>query len=400
MDPGWARAVLGVTTVALLAACGTAPSGAGPASAGSTATSAAAPAAMSAVPSAVAPTPLPTPDPSTSLTGGSQGQVSLVVTVASSTVAYLYTRTGSQPGHLWVTTDAGLRFREVTAPPTIPGAETSDPPNIVFPTATDGYAIVGQAWDRSSHLERTEDGGTTWQPVVLPPAAGSVVALAGHGARVYAVTVKCASRSHCTGARVWSAASVSGQFAPVAGVLPEREAADGVGLAAWEDSVSVLLGVGATTDPVTLRSSNAGATFSTQPGPAAVACSPTATSRQVVWLSCSTGMAMAFQRIRLDQPATGLGVSGAGTGGTFLAPLSDQVAFFGTGLGQDAGLYVTENGGRNFSKVSSGPPGYTGQTTSYTFSFLTPQIGLAAAYSGGLFRTSDAGASWQPLPTP
>ncbi len=254
-----------------------------------------------------------------------------MVTVASSTVAYLYTRTGSLPAHLWVTTDAGLRFREVSVPADAPGTGTLDAPRIVFPTPTDGYAVVGQAWDGSAQLERTLDGGTTWRRVGLPPGAGSVVSVAGHGSRVYAVTVHCASRSHCGRARVWSAATVSGQFAPVAGVMPDREAAQGVGLAAWEDSVWVLLGVGATTAPITLRSSDAGATFTTRPGPDAVACAPAATSQQVVWLSCSTGMLTAFQRARLDQPATNLPVDGAGTGGTFLAPVSDQVAFFGTG---------------------------------------------------------------------
>jgi hypothetical protein len=401
VDRHWIRSALCAVVVGAIAACGsaTSPTGAqplqaAPATGPDTPSS---PLVSSSSPPAAASTSPGSPPRSASQT---QGVTSLVVTVASSTVAYLYAQSGSLPPHLSVTTDAGLHFHEVSVPAGVPGTDAVDPPRLAFPTPTNGYAVVGDPWGGSSRLERTADSGVSWGRVALPSGSGNVVAVAGHGSRVYAVTVRCSSRSHCGGVQVWSARSGSGDFRRIRAAVPDREVADGVGLAAWEDSLWLFLGVGSTTNPLTSRSSDAGASFTTRHGPAAVGCGATATSTQVVWTSCSTGMMMAFGRTRWDGAAAVLPVGGAGTGGTFLAAVSDDVAYFGSSFGQWPGLFVTSDGGRHFSKVSAGPPGYTDPGTPYAFSFLTPRIGLAAAYGGGLYRTIDGGATWRPIPDP
>lgn len=331
---------------------------------------------------------------------GSSALSSVVVSVASSTVAYVYGVSGSTP-RLLTTTDAGEHFHEVTAPRA--GSSTGAVVTLsqmVFPTATAGYALLGAWSSEPAVLLSTTDGGSSWHRLRLPSAAGEVARVGGHGSRVYAAAVRCSAPTHCDQAQIWTAASGSFDFSPMTARLPAVEASGGVGLAAWGSSLWVMLGMGSTTDPVILRSSDAGASFTTRPGPAAVNCEPVATSAQVIWTSCSTGMLMAFQRTRLDEAAYGLPVIGAGTGNTFLDPVSDDVAYFGTALGQKAGLFVTHDGGHRFTKVSAGPPGYASAGSTYVVSFLTPDVGLAAADDAGLFRTIDGGVTWRAVNLP
>ena len=159
-----------------------------------------------------------------------------------------------------------------------------------------------------------------------------------------------------------------------------------------------MLGVGSTMNPVTLHSSDAGASFTTRSAPSAVACTPSATSPEVVWTSCSTGMSTTFQRTGLDGTVS-LPVHGGGTANTFLEAVSDDTAYFGTSSGEWAGLRLTRDAGRHFTKVSTGPPGYTGDSTPYMIWFLTAHVALAAS-PVGLYRTVDGGVSWHPIADP
>jgi hypothetical protein len=401
MGRRWDRTIFGAVGVLGMVACG---AGSSSSSAGGPGTAAATRlGSLSASAGRVSSSPVPvgtvtTPSPTWS---GSSEWTWQVFTAASDTVAYLLATDRSASSRLYVTTDAGVSFHDVSASAGVTTtAGQSDPAQLVFPTPTSGYALSGSPWIGSSVLTVTADGGATWRRVSLPSSAGSVAAVAGHGSRVYAATVRCSSPSHCTGVQIWSAVSGSGDFTRIRASLPDREAADGVGLAAWQDSLWVMLGVGSTTNPVTVRSSDAGASFTTRPGPSAVRCDAAPTSSQVAWTSCSTGMLMAFQRVLGDGPPAVLPVAGAGTGGTVLMAVSDDVAFFGSSFGQWAGLYETTDGGQHFTWVSDGPPGYTGTGTPYAFSFLSTRIGFAAAYGAGLYRTIDGGRSWQPVPAP
>jgi photosystem II stability/assembly factor-like uncharacterized protein len=108
-------------------------------------------------------------------------------------------------------------------------------------------------------------------------------------------------------------------------------------------------------------------------------------------------MLMAFSR-SVDGLEHPLPLEAAGTIGAFLQPVSDDVAWFGVGLGDDAGrwpagLYRTADGGRHFTRVSAGPPGYA-PTTSVTFLDATHAL---AADGATLRRTTDGGRTWRPV---
>ena len=87
-----------------------------------------------------------------------------------------------------------------------------------------------------------------------------------------------------------------------------------------------------------------------------------------------------------------LPVTGAGTGNTFLDPLSASTAIFGTALGHFVGLYLTRNGGRSFTKTGRLPGPSGGISTTVTF--LTARHGLAVLYGGPMLRTANGGKSW------
>ncbi len=346
----------------------------------------------------------PSVTPSSSTTGllgpgtaSLNGDVTADVVVASSSTAYIDVGVAATR-RLYVTTDAGAHVHEVREP-SVAGS-TLQASRLVFPTPTTGYAVLGDVVDGSTLLLRTTDGARSWQQVALPATAGAIAGVAGHGSRVYVATLACASGTPCRQVQIWSASVGSADFARISTSLPARDAGTGVGLAGWGDSLWLMLGGGSTSDPVTVTSTDAGASLTTRPGPVGVRCSPVATSAQAIWTSCSTGMSMSFQRVSGSGAEVTLDVGGSGTAGTFLDPVSDDVAFFGSEAGQWAGLYVTHDAGLRFTKVSDGPPGYLSSAWSPNLRFLSPSVGLTVGDGFVLYRTTDSGVTWRPVDVP
>lgn len=315
------------------------------------------------------------------------------VEVVSSTVAYVFTPLTSShhvvPA-LVVTTDGARTFRRAV-PPT--GVSLASPLlRLHFASASVGLAILGGTGMRTTLLA-TSDGARTWHPVILPDAR-PVVQVAGHGARLYVETSACGSGEPCSDIRVYTATSVAGPWHRVFSWAPTT-GSWGTALAGWGDSVWLSLGIGGPT-PRTFRSTDAGATYSSAPAAPCLGETVVATSARVVWISCATGMMMGFFRTQDGRRDVNLPMSGAGTGNTFLDALTDDTAMFGTGLGDQAGLYLSTDRGAHFTRQAAIPEAFTNSGHSLDdMAFLTPLVGLAITDESALHLTTNSGRTWQ-----
>ena len=327
------------------------------------------------------------------------------VVVASKDVAYVVAGTGAgRAGHpvLYSTRDGGASFHRVSAPAVRVRGRWQPLSRLVFVNARDGYAVFGD-WTRghATALVYTSDGARSWHRSRLPGRHSGVAALAGHGGRVYAATIACESAVRCPTVHVYSARAGTGNWRRGTGAIPRRNSAGGVGLAGWGPAVWLAVGVGESHDPVLLRSEDAATSFTRTGGSVDdVVCSLAATSRQVIWSSCATGMLMAFARTEQPGPARSLPVVGSGTGDTFLDALSDRVAYFGTAVGRRAGLYLTHNGGHTFHRVAAFPRGASRSGYAPDFAFLSEQTALCAVPGSSLLRTSNGGRTWHAVRLP
>ena len=321
---------------------------------------------------------------------------------ASPRVAYLLAGSGpSAEGHpaLFRTGDGGAHFRQVTAP--VVRGRTGRPLPIltlVFVDPNHGYAIAGDPRvNRPAVLLYTADAARSWRRARLPGAAAAHVdSVAGHGGRVFAAAIRCSSPVRCRDVTVYSSPTGSGSWHRTGAALPARDSESGVGLAAWGSTVWLMLGMGDSRHPMTLRSTNSARTFTTLPPTTyAVTCSPAATSVRVIWTSCRTGTMLAFQRTSGGGSGRSLPVEGAGTGDTFLDPLSDSVAYFGTAFGRQAGLYRTRDGGRRFTSVAGFPRRAARSGIAAQVTFLDTRVGLAILRGLNLLRTADGGHTWR-----
>ncbi|MGZ6797978.1 MAG: WD40/YVTN/BNR-like repeat-containing protein [Nocardioidaceae bacterium] len=311
----------------------------------------------------------------------------------------------SAQGHpaLFRISDCGAHFRQVTAP--VVRARTGRPLPIlklVFVGPDHGYAIVGPPRvSRPTVLLYTADAARSWRRARLPGAAAAHIdAVAGHGGQVFAAAIRCGRPVRCRKVAVYYSPTGSGNWHRTGAALPARDSDSRVGLAAWGATVWLMLGVGDSRHPVTLRSVNSARTFTTLPPTYAVVCSPAATSVRVVWTSCRTGMMFAFQRTSGRGPVRSLPVAGAGTGDTFLDPLSDSVAYFGTAVGRQAGVYRTRDGGRTFTRVAGFPRPAARSGVASQVTFLDTRVGLAILTGPNVLRTIDRGHTWRRIPLP
>ena len=102
-----------------------------------------------------------------------------------------------------------------------------------------------------------------------------------------------------------------------------------------------------------------------------------------------------FRSVDAGAHLTRLPVTGFGTGGAELWPVSASTAFFRNEIGPAAGFYRTTNGGRSFVKLRGLPAafGAFGRNV-IDMTFAGRFSGLALTTQGSVFRTSDGGTSW------
>jgi photosystem II stability/assembly factor-like uncharacterized protein len=260
-----------------------------------------------------------------------------------------------------------------------------------FAAPSDGYALFG-TWGQPGPLLVTSDGARTWHPASVG-GRGLASAVADRGSQVYALVVRCASGGtgcpvtmlyrSVAGSRTWTLVRAAG--------LAQAGESGGLSLAASGRSVWVMVGNGGIGSPLLLWSVDGGRSFRQVAVPA-VGCGLTATSPAVAWLSCSGGMMLTFDRWsggRLTQ----LPVTGAGTGNTFLDPVSSTAVYFGTAVGGSAGLYLSRDGRARFTKIAPLPAAFRSGTAAY-ITFLNLRTGLSWTYRGRLLRTTNGGRTW------
>jgi hypothetical protein len=319
-----------------------------------------------------------------------------LVARASTAVAYVLgtmrrgsTATATQ---LFRSDNAGQSFFRVSAP-ILPSARTGKALPVralTFLSPAYGIAIVGTPLQREPLLV-TNDAARSWHRVSIG-SASPVWAVAGGDGQAYALVLTCGRTEYCHDVRLYRSkvGSLSWSRVPASGSAGAA-GAGGISLAAWGSSVWLTVGNGEAPTIGLLVSASSGRSFHRQAALAAVACWASAASASVVWVTCSEGMSLAFTRFA-PGARQALPVTGAGTGNTFLNPLSASVAIFGTSLGQFAGLYVTRNGGRSFAKTGRLPGPSAGISTTVTF--LTARDGFALVYGGALLRTANGGKTW------
>lgn len=277
------------------------------------------------------------------------------------------------------TTDGGRSFAAVNAPE-LPS--TGNTPELRFADHLDGFAFV--PW--SGRFFATHDGGASWKR--LNP--GRILGFATGAGKVFVAT---------SGRLEYSPVSADGwQSKP----LPFPS--DGSALALEAHRARLwLLGTPRGTAPshdVLARSSDAGRTFVTGPGP----CVPGLggelgpTSADVVWAVCPTGMlagawrstngGLTFRRLRTPQLVNSSQIAGA----------SGTTAVLDRGVA--ARLLRTTDGGRTWKPAKTPGRG----TGVIWVGFTDARVGAALVQTGydetartqitALWRTTDGGANW------
>jgi hypothetical protein len=294
--------------------------------------------------------------------------------------------------------DDGRHFTRTHLPGAHSGAMAAKPLRwLTFLDAEHGYAVLGGVdLDQPTTLMYTTDGARSWHPATFPRGGGHISAIDGHGGQVFAVTVDCRNPETCPRGRahVYSSTLGSRTWHATGGSLPRGDLAGGVGFTAWGASIWVTLGNGTEPQQVTKVSQDSGRTFAPRDTSHAVSCHPDATSAQTTWTTCSTGMLLAFYRLSAEGKPERLPVAGSGTGGTFLDPLGDWDAYFGTAAGHHAGLYRTHDGGRTFDRVASLPRLLVRSMKTDQLVFLDPSVGIAPLRGPNVLRTGDGGRTW------
>ena len=287
-------------------------------------------------------------------------------------------------------TDGGVHFTAVTAPPAHAGALDS----IVFANERVGYVYDGHAFGGAAPLWQTSDGGAHWQRAPFD----DLLALGLGDGKALAVTATCKNgrcrdvrlRTETYGTIAWSDATIAtGPVDPI------------VALTAHDASLWISLSETSGVHPnqMLLHSAN-GTTFTTEQSPCVTGLGGelAASSAQVLWAVCPTGMlATAYRSIDAGATWTTLDVGREIANSSRLAPMSETKAVLATG--DQAQLLRTTDGGSTFDVVQPVTAGYwnhivfADETHGYTL--RTVGSGQAAPK---LYASGDGGASWHVAP--
>jgi photosystem II stability/assembly factor-like uncharacterized protein len=290
-------------------------------------------------------------------------------------------------------TDAGKQFTQVAFPP-FPSQGTS--PSVVFANTRDGFAYVQDG----TPLFVTRDGGSSWRRT---GPAGNVSAFAVGGGDAYVVTSRRIYERTPVAKDAWRALrlppfkrgfvvslAVHGSRVWLLGT-PERQRKD--------DSDEIAL------------SRNRGANLAARPGPcyAELGGRLTAAGAGVVWAVCPTGMmaglwlskdgGRSFPSLHSARDRGALGEPGLTNGAEIVATSAKDAVLY---PGAQGPLYRTTDEGRRWARVR--------QTARFgdvfSLDFSTRRVGVLVAPTlhhpsrPELWRTTDGGATWQPLLLP
>lgn len=295
--------------------------------------------------------------------------------------------------------DGGSSFQQVTTPPA--SRPTTREPlgdlDLEFAGTERGVAFVG------SSVLVTSDDARSWRhargPIPGPWvyfATGNTVRVATTGSIAYAYVIHCSNGSSCPSYRLYRSTNWFSSWVEVTAPANGRfNAAGGISLSAFGPDVWIIVGNGVSR-LMYFHSTNEARTFGRIAGIDGIFCGIVPFSTRVLWVNCSTGMQVAFFR-SVDGGAhlTRLPVTGFGTGGAELWPVSASMAFFRNEIGATAGFYRTTDGGRSFVRVRRLPAAFGADARNVSdVIFGDPRHGLALLSQGVVYRTSDGGTTW------
>ena len=298
------------------------------------------------------------------------------------------------------TTDGGAHFVGIPAPvaPLAIGTRAGVS-ELRFANPRDGFA--GPGGFQTAPLWATHDGGEHWHA-----ALSHVIAFTVSGNRVYALTGSCTNGT-CSGLALSVSPAPADQWTSTR--LPVKSLSGAPALTAHDSSVwlSLTAAGSAPGSEVLVYSNDGGHTLQTRSSP----CTPglggdlEASSAQVVWAVCPTGMmAQAWRSADAGAHWESLPVRPGLSNGARIAPASDSAAVISAG--GVAPVYRTTDEGRTFVTVV--PPSGSGPGWDW-IGFTDPMTGSALRAGAGtgvngeapfeLWRSSDGGTHWSgPVP--
>jgi photosystem II stability/assembly factor-like uncharacterized protein len=325
--------------------------------------------------------------------------------VRAGSTAFVIGWNADETGALWQIDSAG-RLVSRTPPPGMPGnaglAARDRMFVLAFDSATTGLALTGIQGDdhragRATVYE-THDGARSWSRVQLPTHQQPVQVATG-GRAAYVLTADCGTpSSDCDHATLWSVDPTGATRPHTFDTLPGRASAGGPGgMAAYGSEVWVVLDAGGGR-PTTVRSSDSGRTWRRFDAGVCIWNALEATSGNVAWGTCGTGMMEHFTR----QAGSGAPVDVfsdelSGTSSSTLIPFTDTSAVAILDNRRAARVEATHDGGRHTYVVGAVPQPITRR--GFEATFTSADIGYLVTLNGGrLYRTSDGGRHWQEVP--
>jgi hypothetical protein len=292
------------------------------------------------------------------------------------------------------TVNGGKSFHRIPAPPTdfLAGSvSTPGPPQV----SDIRFADLSNGWLFGNTLWATHTGGAAWHQITFGGSLLGVDQLEpGANGYVYGVFEICTNPTTASGcvhrlmrsrasSDAWSVITPPGNPTgwPIIGVHGDTiwamyfQRSTGLELISHDDGAVWVRGASACEPDL--------------PG----SLDPVTTS--VIWAFCATGNAgvpMVSSNGGLAW-ASGGGIGGLFTNGGTVAALSTQHAFLAD---RGSGLYVTDNGGRTYQSIAELNGAVWVGFTDFEVGYVLTQNQTTQATA--LWRTTNAGASWSPVP--
>jgi hypothetical protein len=281
-----------------------------------------------------------------------------------------------------------------------PPRETLNLHTVLFADPQDGYIFSTTAGSNGKTFYDTHNGGVSWNEQSFP----GLLAFGVGGGFAYAITGTCGT-DRCRGLSLRRSPVNQDAWSQLA--LPIEVSTPYASLSVYGNSLWATLDWirGTREDQTILYSTNTGTTIATETSTCFPGWSSTidATSSSIVWAMCPTGMkTSAFRSVNAGASWSALNLAKM-SNTAIMTPASDSVAVVAPG----DGTLVRITSGPTAPRVSFTPP--TGTAPKWVeIHFATSTVGFALetvhAPTGTatfpyelLYRTMDAGNSWQPL---
>jgi photosystem II stability/assembly factor-like uncharacterized protein len=213
------------------------------------------------------------------------------------------------------------------------GSPTGSLEELLFANALDGYALEGDATDRT--LYATFDGARSWQRVVMP-GGHTVFDMAASDGRFIAIAPRCPGAANCDHYELATAPIGSPRWS--ARPIPRSSGVGGEDIGLGAAAGRIWLDEQPPSGALLLVSADQGANYRVEAAPAdgPGPCEPMPMTATELWLECPTGMMASF-----FWSATGgsrfiafpNSIRYSPTGGGAFAPITGTLAYLDAGVG-------------------------------------------------------------------